>query len=128
VLGCGTHSDYGFVTLLIQDDVGGLHVKSLSGEWISATPKSGKIVVNFGDCLERITNGVFRATPHRVYLTNPERERFSTALFFDPRFDALLSPLEEYVTLEKPFKYDVITFGQHLENKYKQTYKITTNM
>ncbi|CAN5864402.1 isopenicillin N synthase family oxygenase [soil metagenome] len=84
--GVGEHTDYGILTLLLQDDVGGLEVKS-RGEWISIPPQRGAIVCNLGDMLDRMTGGVYRSTPHRVRNVSG-RERYSFPLFFDPSWDA----------------------------------------
>ncbi|CAL8082812.1 unnamed protein product [Orchesella dallaii] len=59
---CGEHSDYGFLTLLFQDDVGGLEVKNVDGEWVHAKPIPGSILVNTGDLTEFWTCGIFPAT------------------------------------------------------------------
>ncbi|XP_076325820.1 uncharacterized protein LOC143233452 isoform X2 [Tachypleus tridentatus] len=59
---CGEHSVFGTVTFLFQDNVGGLEVKTKSGEWIPATPLGGAILVNVGDFLEMWSEGVYSAT------------------------------------------------------------------
>jgi isopenicillin N synthase-like dioxygenase len=89
--GVGEHTDYGLLTILKQDDVGGLQVKGPSG-WIDAPPISGSFVCNIGDMLDRMTAGFYRSTPHRVY--NPSgRARLSFPFFFDPGFDADVRPI-----------------------------------
>ena len=65
-IGAGEHTDYGNITLLATDDVGGLEVRTRSGDWIAAPPIEGAFVVNIGDCLMRCTNDVYVSTPHRV--------------------------------------------------------------
>ena len=89
--GVGEHTDYGLLTLLLQDEVGGLQVKSASG-WMEAPPVPGTLVCNLGDMLERMTRGRYRSTPHRVRNTSG-RERFSYPFFFDPGWDAEVRPL-----------------------------------
>lgn len=84
--GVGEHTDYGLLTILLQDDVGGLEVKSKSG-WIPAPPLPGTFVCNIGDMLDRMTRGVYRSTPHRVRNASG-RDRKSFPFFFDPNFFA----------------------------------------
>ena len=95
--GVGEHTDYGLLTLLAQDDCGGLQVKSHGG-WIEAPPITGTLVCNIGDMLDRLTGGVYRSTPHRVRNVSG-RERLSFPLFFDPSFDAVIEPLPARASL-----------------------------
>jgi polar amino acid transport system ATP-binding protein len=85
--GVGEHTDYGLLTILRQDDVGGLEVKGPAG-WIAAPPVSASFVCNIGDMLERMTGGLYKSTPHRVALNTSGRDRISLPFFFDPNFDA----------------------------------------
>jgi isopenicillin N synthase-like dioxygenase len=89
--GVGEHTDYGLLTLLAQDDVGGLEVKARSG-WIAAPPIPGALVCNIGDMLERLTRGRFVSTPHRV-VNRTGRERLSFPFFYDPDFAARMDPI-----------------------------------
>ena len=84
--GVGEHTDYGLLTILLQDDAGGLEVKSGS-RWIAAPPLPGSFVCNIGDMLDRMTGGLYRSTPHRVRNPAP-RDRLSFPFFFDPNFFA----------------------------------------
>jgi isopenicillin N synthase-like dioxygenase len=93
--GVGEHTDYGLLTILRQDDIGGLQVKSRS-RWIDAPPISGSFLCNIGDMLERLTRGIYRSTPHRVLNTSP-CDRLSFPFFFDPSFDARMLPVEGLV-------------------------------
>ena len=89
--GVGEHSDYGLLTLLAQDDHGGLQVKTPGG-WIAAPPLPGTLVCNIGDMLDRLTGGWYRSTPHRVR-NDSGQDRLSFPLFFDPDFAAVMKPL-----------------------------------
>jgi isopenicillin N synthase-like dioxygenase len=91
--GVGEHTDYGVLTILKQDDSGGLQVKSPShGCWIAAPPLENTFVVNIGDMLERLTGGRFQSTPHRVRNLAP-RDRISAPFFFDPSWHSRVTPL-----------------------------------
>ncbi len=89
--GVGEHTDYGLLTILLQDDAGGLEVRSRS-KWVSAPPVSGSFVCNIGDMLDRMTKGLFRSTPHRVRNPVP-RDRLSFPFFFDPGFSTRVEPI-----------------------------------
>lgn len=90
--GVGEHTDYGVLTILKQDDIGGLQVKSKS-RWIAAPPVPNSFVCNIGDMLDRMTGGLYRSTPHRVQNVSG-RSRLSFPFFFDPNFDARIQPIE----------------------------------
>lgn len=91
--GVGEHTDYGLLTLLAQDEQGGLQVKTPRG-WIDAPPLPGTLVCNIGDMLDRLTGGWFRSTPHRVR-NHSGKGRLSFPLFFDPDFTAEIVPLPQ---------------------------------
>ena len=89
--GVAEHTDYGLLTLLLQDGSGGLQVRTGEG-WIDVPPVEGALVCNLGDMLERLTEGRYRSTPHRV--RSPEGgPRLSCPFFFDPGWDAVVEPL-----------------------------------
>ena len=101
MFGVGPHTDSGYLSLLLQDDVGGLQVQNQSGEWIDAPPIDRTIVVNLGEMLQLATSGYFLATPHRVL--NVERRqdaagrlsgRFSMPFFFNPRLDFCMERID----------------------------------
>lgn len=89
--GVGEHTDYGLLTILKQDDTGGLQVKSRGG-WTAAPPIRGAFLCNIGDMLDRITGGQYKSTPHRVQNVT-RRDRLSFPFFFDPNFDAQIKPI-----------------------------------
>jgi len=95
--GVGEHTDYGLLTILLQDHVGGLQVKS-GGQWIDAPPIASTFVCNIGDMLDRMTGGLYRSTPHRVLNVSGKR-RLSFPLFFDPSFTASVHRIEGIETI-----------------------------
>ncbi|EME98833.1 isopenicillin N synthase family oxygenase [Streptomyces mobaraensis NBRC 13819 = DSM 40847] len=91
--GVGAHKDYGFLTLLLQDEVGGLQVEGPDGEFHDVPPLPGAFVVNLGELLEVATNGYLKATNHRVVSPPGARERYSVPFFYNPRLDARIEPV-----------------------------------
>ncbi|MBG6085070.1 isopenicillin N synthase family dioxygenase [Zhihengliuella flava] len=93
--GVGAHADYGFVTMLLQDAVGGLEVQPYGQEeWITVEPLEGALVVNLGEMLEVATNGYLMATIHRVTAPPAGVDRYSVPFFWSPRLDAVIDPVE----------------------------------
>jgi isopenicillin N synthase-like dioxygenase len=90
--GVGEHSDYGLLTLLLQDDCGGLQVRTPSGDWLNVPAEPDVLVCNIGDMLDKLTEGRYRSTPHRVRNTSG-RSRLSFPYFFDPSWNAEVIPL-----------------------------------
>ncbi|KAL7630111.1 UNVERIFIED_CONTAM: hypothetical protein RMT77_019754 [Armadillidium vulgare] len=93
---CGEHTDYGTITFLFQDNIGGLEVKNRNNEWVQAHPVPGAILVNVGDMLQTLTSGRLVATPHRVLIPEEERRkrcsRKSVAFFVNPNKEVVLKP------------------------------------
>lgn len=89
--GVGRHTDYGCLTILWTDKVGGLEVETRDGTWIRADPIENTFVVNVGDMMEVWTSGLYKATPHRVRSGLPEG-RLSMPFFFDPAFECVIQP------------------------------------
>lgn len=89
--GVGAHTDYGLLTLLQQDTVGGLQVLNRD-RWLDVPPLPDSLVCNVGDMLERLTKGRYLSALHRAKNLSA-RERLSMVLFLDPAFDAQLAPL-----------------------------------
>jgi len=131
----GEHSDYGSITLLFQDDIGGLEVKSPRGTWVRATPIPGTIVVNAGDLLSRWSNDMIRSTNHRVIQPppkpTPEGEdddlealipaRYSIAYFCNPNFNKWIEALPG-THEETGKKYEGINSGDYLVMRLAATY------
>jgi isopenicillin N synthase-like dioxygenase len=91
--GVGAHKDSSLLSLLLQDQVGGLQVQDADG-WIDATPIPGAFVVNIGELLEMASNGYLRATVHRVVTPPAGSERLSVAFFLGARLDATVPLLQ----------------------------------
>lgn len=117
--GAGAHTDYGTITLLFQDDLGGLYVQRADGVWIPAPPKPGAVIVNTGDLMARWTNNSLRSTPHQVRPHfNPDRpHRYSIAFFCDPDDDTLIECLPSCVDPDHPAQFPPITARDHITQK-----------
>jgi isopenicillin N synthase-like dioxygenase len=113
-LGAGEHTDYGNLTLLATDSVGGLQVKTRAGQWIEAPVMPGAFIVNIGDCLMRWTNDIYVSTPHRV-VNHSGRERYSIAFFFDPNPEALVEAIPSCVPAGAQPLYPPIAAADHLK-------------
>ena len=123
--GVGPHTDFGVLTVLCQDAVGGLQVQNLNGEWVHAPPIEGTLVVNVADLLARWTDGAYKSTPHRV-VNSSGRERLSLVLAFDPDPDTLISANEiygaDYAAKEEP-----ITCGDYLVWRFHKAFSYSKN-
>lgn len=90
----GHHTDLGLLTLLIQDDVGGLQAESAEHGWIDVDPRPGTIVVNLADCMQVWSNDRYRAAVHRV-LPMTTTTRMSIPYFLNPPRDAMIEPIAD---------------------------------
>jgi isopenicillin N synthase-like dioxygenase len=120
-IGAGAHTDFGCLTILAQDPVGGLQVRNSARRWVDAPYVSGSFVVNVGDMMERWTNGLFTSTVHRV-INVSGKDRYSLPFFFDPDFDADLSVLQTCTGPGNPPKHPPTTGGQHLLDRINATF------
>lgn len=122
-MGAGAHTDYGFMTLLFQRDVGGLQVLGPDDEWVAVPPRDGAVVVNSGDLLERWTNGRYRSTLHRVEPQTSGKERFSIAMFVDPDSNTRVEVLPSCITPQLPARFSPITAGEHVQARLAASHK-----
>lgn len=121
IIGIGAHTDYGNLTILAQDDVGGLQVMNRDGDWIEGTPIPGTFVINIGDLIQRLTNNVYLANMHRVVNTSG-RQRYSIPFFIDADFDAVIKPLDSCVSADNPVRYEPVTCGAHKFGRFVASY------
>ncbi len=129
--GVGEHTDYGLLTILLQDDAGGLEVRSRAA-WVPAPPVANTFVCNIGDMLDRMTRGLYRSTPHRVRNRAP-RDRLSFPFFFDPGFFSRIQPIDipRHIapTEDETERWDGAnihafdgTYGEYLLNKVRKVF------
>lgn len=122
-LDAGAHTDWGGVTILAQDDIGGLEVENAAGEWIDAPPVPGTFVINLGDMINRWTNGINRSNMHRV-LNNKSsgRDRYSIPFFYSPDHMARIECLPSCTDAGRPPLFAPCTAGEHLDEMFRRSY------
>jgi len=119
-MGIHHHTDAGALTVLLQDDVGGLQVFR-DGYWHDIQPVPGAFVINIGDMMQVWSNDIYHASLHRVLAMN-ERVRYSIPFFFNPAAATEISPLPSVVSDERPAHYRSINWsefrGQRTDGDY----------
>ena len=120
-IGAGAHTDWGMLTMLLQDDVGGLEVRNADGEWVRAPHIPGTFVINLGDMVPVLTKGLYNSNMHRVLNTAPNRHRYSVPTFFDPSYHYKIKPLEHFEG-DTSFPQGERTVGEHIADMYAKTY------
>ena len=109
-LGVHHHTDAGALTVLLQDEVGGLQVFR-DGLWYNVAPTPGAFVINTGDMMQVWSNDMYRAAVHRV-LAMDSRDRFSIPFFFNPTAETRVCPLPSVVSKERPARYRTIEWAE----------------
>jgi isopenicillin N synthase-like dioxygenase len=125
LFGAGAHTDWGGITTLAQDEIGGLQVQLPSGAWVDAPPLDDSYVVNLGDLIPRWSNGRFKSNPHRVINKASDRARYSIPFFYTPNYEAQIEALPGTTGPDKPWAYTPCTAGGHLHEMFLRTYVAT---
>ncbi|XP_057448026.1 protein SRG1-like [Lotus japonicus] len=113
VIGLNPHSDAGAFTILLQvNEMEGLQIRK-DGIWVPIKPLSNAFVINIGDMLEILTNGIYRSIEHRA-IVNSEKERISVATFHRPTMNGILGPTTSLVTSERPALFRKIGVADYL--------------
>lgn len=121
LFGSAPHTDYGFITILAQDEVGGLEVRNRHDEWIAAPPIKGTFVMNVGDILQRWSNGRFASTPHRVRNLKPVA-RYSMPFFFDPSMAAVVECPPQILARGETPNHPPVIYGDYLLERLNKNY------
>lgn len=119
----GAHEDINAITLLVGAEEAGLELLTRDGQWIAVSPKPGELVINIGDMLQRLTNGVLRSTSHRVVNPSPDRAshaRYSMPFFLHFRSDFLIEALPETVEGGEQAKWPPITADDFLQERLRE--------
>jgi len=120
--GSAPHTDYGFITILCQDDAGGLEVRRRDGTWLAAPPIPGTWVVNVADMLARWTNGRWQSTPHRVKNLSGG-DRYSCPYFFDMSLDSIVSCVPTCTDADSPPCHPPVRYGDYLLERLDKNYQ-----
>ncbi|KAL4588763.1 hypothetical protein LXL04_001658 [Taraxacum kok-saghyz] len=122
-LGVGRHKDAGALTILAQDDVGGLEVKRKSdGEWIFVNPTPNSFIINVGDIIQVWSNDRYESVEHRVKV-NAGRERFSIPFFVNPAHYTVVEPLAELTEEGNSAKYRSYNWGKFFVTRKRSNFK-----
>ncbi len=120
----GAHEDINLVTLLVGASSAGLELRTRDGSWLPVTTHGDAIVVNIGDMLQRLSNGVYPSTTHRVVNppgTDASKPRYSVPYFLHPNPDVVLDPIAECISADNPSRYDsTLTAHQYLEQRLRE--------
>ena len=119
----GAHEDINTITLLLGAEEAGLELQTRDGRWIPVAPLPGELVVNIGDMLQRLTNGVLRSTSHRVVNPPPERRghsRYSMPFFLHFRSDFLIEALPSTVPEGERPTWPPITANDYLQERLRE--------
>ncbi|MCX7363790.1 MAG: isopenicillin N synthase family oxygenase [Alphaproteobacteria bacterium] len=121
--GLAPHTDTSFLTLLAPNDVPGLSIRSQSGKWIEAPAIADAYVVNGGQMLQRWTNDLFLATPHRA-INSTGGERYAIPFFCDSNIDWPVAAVPTTVGLDKPPKYPTTWYSDYMAWYQKRNYDV----
>lgn len=117
----GAHEDINFITLLCEATAGGLELLRRDGTWQPIHALKGQIIVDTGDMLQNLTNGLLKSTTHRVVNPGNSRERrFSMPYFVHPRSEVKLNPLPRCIEAMGGKKFPDITAGDYLDQRLKE--------
>jgi isopenicillin N synthase-like dioxygenase len=120
--GVAPHTDYGMITLLTQDPIGGLELRTRAGEWVRAPFIEGTFVVNLGDLFKVWTNDLYVSNPHRV-VNRAGKERYSIPTFFNLDYHAPVACLPSCQSADNPPKYQPTTSGEYLVSRFRTVQK-----
>jgi len=118
MMGARPHQDTSFMTILLQDDVGGLEVQARNGEWLAAPPRPDMFVVNVGEFLEVMTCGCFWPAFHRV-VNRTSTRRYSVPFFVSPNFSTVLAPLPQFTARSDVRAFEPVHIGNAMTSFFR---------
>ncbi|KAF2543427.1 hypothetical protein F2Q68_00032790 [Brassica cretica] len=121
-VGVGRHSDVSSLTILLQDQIGGLHVRSLaSGNWVHVPPVPGSFVINIGDAMQILSNGRYKSVEDRV-LANGSNNRISVPIFVNPKPESVIGPLSEVIANGEEPTYRDVVYSDYVRYFFKKAH------
>jgi isopenicillin N synthase-like dioxygenase len=124
-LGAAAHSDYGMLTILAQDPIGGLELRTRSGEWVAAPYIADTLVINLGDMVRVWTNETYVSNLHRV-ANRTGRERYSIPTFFNLDYHTPVACLPQFQSADQPPRHPPIHSGDYLVKRFSEVQKYKT--
>ncbi|KAK9079032.1 hypothetical protein SSX86_000701 [Deinandra increscens subsp. villosa] len=121
-VGVGRHSDVSTLTVLLQDDIGGLYVRNTETmEWIHVAPVNGSLVINIGDALQIMSNGKYKSVEHRVS-AHGSRNRISVPIFVNPKPSDIIGPLPEVVQNGENSLYKHVLYSDYVKHFFRKSH------
>ncbi|XP_022890661.1 feruloyl CoA ortho-hydroxylase 1-like [Olea europaea var. sylvestris] len=119
-IGVGRHSDVSTLTILLQDEIGGLYVRKLDSDyWIHVPPIDGSLVINVGDALQILSNGRYKSIEHRV-IANGNNNRVSVPIFVNPKPSDVIGPLPEVLQNGEKPTYKQLLYSEYVRHFFKK--------
>lgn len=121
-VGVGRHSDVSTLTILLQDEVGGLYVRGTDGDsWVHVPPINGSLVINVGDALQIMSNGRYKSIEHRV-IANGSKSRVSIPIFVNPRPSDMIGPLKEVIESGEKQIYKQVLYSDYVKHFFRKAH------
>nr|GEV79238.1 feruloyl CoA ortho-hydroxylase 1-like [Tanacetum cinerariifolium] len=121
-VGVGGHSDVSTLTVLLQDETGGLYVRKLdSDNWVHVPPIKGSLTINIGDALQIMSNGRYKSIEHHV-VANMHENRISVPIFVNPRPNDVIGPLPEVIKRGEKTLYKQVLYSDYVKHFYRKSH------
>nr|KAJ0225404.1 hypothetical protein LSAT_V11C100046160 [Lactuca sativa] len=121
-VGVGGHSDVSTLTVLLQDETGGLYVRKLDSEnWVHVPPIKGSLTINIGDALQIMSNGLYKSIEHHV-VANGNKNRISVPIFVNPRPSDVIGPLAQVINRGEKALYKQVLYSDYVKHFYRKSH------
>ncbi|XP_062098364.1 feruloyl CoA ortho-hydroxylase F6H1-3-like [Humulus lupulus] len=130
-VGVGRHSDVSTLTILLQDEIGGLYVRveeeeeeeeeNNNNKWVHVPPMKGSLVINIGDALQIMSNGRYKSVEHRV-VANGNNDRISVPIFVNPKPSDLISPFPQVLANGEKALYKQVLYSDYVKHFFRKAH------